>query len=305
MLQQTTVATVIPYFERFIKKFPTVTALARAHEADVLAAWSGLGYYRRARSLHSAAQIIRKKMRGRIPQTAAALSELPGFGPYTAAAVASIAFGEKIPVIDGNVKRVMSRVLTQDDVKKFPGIAARWISKNRPGDFNQAMMELGATVCRPSDPLCLLCPLQNICRAFQTGEQGQWPRPEKKPETVRLTWVAAVIQHDGKILFAKRPKQSRLSEMWELPTDVDLPTLEKVLGGSLAIEGYLPQVRHSITHHRITVTPIICSRSGGHFKKGKYRDYRWAPLEMGSDEGSMLPTSSLNLKILRRLENMP
>ena len=172
MLQQTRVAAVVVYYERFLLRFPTVAALAAADEADVLAQWSGLGYYRRARMLHTAAQIVVAEYAGRLPQSAAELCKLSGIGRYTAAAIASIAFGERVAVVDGNVERVLSRVEgnAQISIAACWHRAEQWLSPSRPGDFNQAIMELGATVCLPGQPLCGQCPIRKWC-----ATQGRLP----------------------------------------------------------------------------------------------------------------------------------
>jgi A/G-specific adenine glycosylase len=186
MLQQTRVETVIPYYEKFLARFPTLESLAEADLSEVLAHWSGLGYYRRARQLHAAAQAVRDRHGGEIPQSVAGLESLPGVGAYTAAAVASIAFGVAAPVLDGNVERVLTRRLALAENPKSRAVrlvlleeGARLLSESRPGDSNQALMELGATLCAPQRPRCLFCPLLAGCRAAAQGDQERYPGKEK------------------------------------------------------------------------------------------------------------------------------
>src|SRR5690349_13997996 len=184
MLQQTRVATVIPYWERWMARFPTVVALAAAPLDDVLAAWAGLGYYSRARNLHAGAQAVGARFGGALPSRAAELREVPGIGPYTAGAIASIAFGERGPLVDGNVARVLARVFAiEADIKSSAGGKALWAAAGElmaglpaaaaPGDLNQGLMELGATICAPSQPRCLVCPLVSNCTAVRTGRQDE------------------------------------------------------------------------------------------------------------------------------------
>lgn len=226
MMQQTTYATVLPYYERFLKKFPTVAQLATADEADVLKAWEGLGYYARARNLLQSARKVVTKGRVCWPTTAEGWAALPGVGPYTAAALASVLNGERAPVVDGNVSRVFSRVwCLTDDFSKQPNrakLAVRLqteIDQSRvPGDFNQAMMELGALVCTPTNPDCAHCPLAKMCAARKDGTQAEYPvKSTKKPLPVRK--VSAVIVHDakGRVLLVQNKEGGLLKGLWELP----------------------------------------------------------------------------------------
>jgi len=227
MMQQTTYGTVLPYYERFLKRFPTVIDLAKADEADVLKAWEGMGYYARARNLLKAARQIAENGRATWPTTAEGWAALPGVGPYTAAALSSVLNGERTPVVDGNVARVFSRVwkLT-DDFSKQPNrakLAARLrpeIDRCRvPGDFNQAMMELGALVSTPTNPDCAHCPLAKACAANRDGAQAGYPvKPDRKPLPVRK--VSAVIVQDakGRVLLVQNREGGLLKGLWELPT---------------------------------------------------------------------------------------
>ncbi|HQF97959.1 MAG: A/G-specific adenine glycosylase, partial [Acidobacteria bacterium] len=222
MLQQTTVGAVIPYYNAWLRAFPDLQTLARAPLQKVLKAWEGLGYYQRARNMRRTARIIRDRCGGRFPEDPADLAALPGFGPYTAAAVASLAFHRPVPVVEANVRRVMTRML---GLAGPPGAGrdaaiARFlekrISRRSPGNFNQAMMEWGALVCRPKNPLCLKCPGQNFCRAFARGEQDVLPAPKTlRPKDI--TAVVAVIRKNGRVLLQKRPETGLLAGLWEFP----------------------------------------------------------------------------------------
>ena len=224
MMQQTTYAAVLPYYERFLKRFPTVEKLAAAKEGDVLKAWEGLGYYARARNLLKGAQQIVKT---RWPKTSDEWAQIPGVGPYTAAALSSVLNGERIPVVDGNVARVFARYwMLKDDFKKLPArekLAKRLLPEIRkcrvPGDFNQAMMELGALVCTPTNPECAKCPLAKSCAAKKGGVQADYPvKPGKKTLPVRK--VAAVIVKDakGRVLLVQNKDGGLLKGLWEIPT---------------------------------------------------------------------------------------
>ncbi len=226
MLQQTQVDTVRGYFTRFLSSFPTVGALAAAPQEAVLKAWEGLGYYSRARNLHQAAQQVLASG-GALPRTAAAWSALPGVGAYTAAAIASICHGEAVPVVDGNVARVFARMLAWPDDFRKPAARDRlaaWLqphvaASRRPGDFNQAMMDLGATLCTPRQPACDACPLHRACIARQTDRQGLFPyRPAQRARPLRITAVAVVRDPLGRTLFIRRPSDGLLGGLWELPS---------------------------------------------------------------------------------------
>jgi A/G-specific adenine glycosylase len=229
MLQQTRVAAVVPYYARFLARFPDVTALAQAAEENVLAAWAGLGYYSRARNLQKAAKNI--VALGGFPRDHLSIGELPGIGDYTAAAVASIAFGLPHAVLDGNVARVMSRLWAElGDIKsgavrkRLGDVAELLLDRKRPGEFNQAVMELGATVCLPKRPLCDLCPVQLYCKARKQGLEHQLPVRGAQPTAHQREKKLLVIERAGKVLFWQRPADSlRLAKFWELPEQEQLP----------------------------------------------------------------------------------
>jgi A/G-specific adenine glycosylase len=278
MLQQTRVDVVLPYYERFLARFPDVAALAAAAEEEVLAAWSGLGYYRRARQLHAAAR--RVAARGGFPETPAGWRELPGVGEYTAAAVASICFGAAVPVLDGNVERVLARVLALADPPKSAAArrrllraGAELLDPGRPGDSNQALMELGATVCAPRCPRCPGCPLRPGCLAAAAGEPERYPvpRPRRAAEARRL--LAAVVETDGRVLLVRRPEgASLLAGTWEVPwVELDgdagqaaaAALLAARYGGRWRLSAEVARVRHSITFRALEVAVHRAEVAGG------------------------------------------
>ena len=223
MLQQTRVDVVVPYFTRWMERFPTLAALAAASGEEVHEAWAGLGYYRRARNLHAAAKEAVAQHGGRLPATAEALREMPGIGDYTAGAVASIAFGERVPCVDGNVVRVAARLegIAEPDGpalrRRIAGLAAQWVPAPSPGDWNQAVMELGATLCVPRNPRCGDCPVASACRARAEGKQATIPRPRKaKPSPVEQRHFA-LVQQGGKTLLVRNPASGLLAGLWMLP----------------------------------------------------------------------------------------
>ncbi|MFK7788113.1 MAG: A/G-specific adenine glycosylase [Phycisphaeraceae bacterium] len=225
MLQQTQVATVIPYFHRFTEAFPTVQALADADEQEVLTLWQGLGYYRRARNLHAAAKVIVNEHAGQVPATVAVLLGLPGVGRYTAGAIASIAHGTQAAVVDGNVERVFARLFHLTDPINAPAtkkyvwsIADTLVPKSNPGDYNQAVMELGATICTPKLPKCFVCPVREHCRAISETNPETLPIKLAKKKPKDVTHVVIAAERNGKYLFEQRPAEGLWSNMWQLPT---------------------------------------------------------------------------------------
>jgi A/G-specific adenine glycosylase len=251
MLQQTRVAAVIAHYHEFLRRFPTVEKLARARESSVLAAWSGLGYYRRARMLHAAAKVVVGELDGEFPATAEALRELPGVGRYTAAAIASIAFGEPVAVVDGNVERVLQRFsgrqITGED---FWLLAEALLDRERPGDFNQAMMELGATVCTPRTPACLTCPVVELC-----ATRGEIAAASKAPPQKKREIHYALDSREGKVFLVQRPRDTSLmASMWELPETTPLPSRAKpalTLRHSITVTDYTVHVWQDREHDSI------------------------------------------------------
>lgn len=255
MLQQTRAQVVVPYYQRFLRRFPTLQSLARASEDEVLALWSGLGYYSRARNLHRAAQACG----GALPRTDAGLRELPGFGPYTAAAVASLAFGEEVPLVDGNVARVLARVyrLKGDARSQAWDLMRALLPRGRAGEFNEAMMELGAMVCTPRAPGCKRCPVRSDCRGRDAPQR--FPAPRKWPARPLLRWQAlALRRRDGAILLARRPEGALFAGLWDLPeAGRALPGVR--LHGEAAPCGTVAQ---TLTHREVRVEVRAARASG-------------------------------------------
>jgi A/G-specific adenine glycosylase len=243
MLQQTRVAAVIEKYGEFLRLFPNVEALAKASQPAVLATWSGLGYYRRARALHDAARMIVQDWDGRFPTKAEDWQQLPGIGRYTSAAIASISLNEKVAVVDGNVERVAERLLGRRlSVAEVWDLAGQMLSPRRPGDFNQAMMELGATVCVPVEPECLLCPVAALCVT-----RGSLPSTRRSEKTKKATVFYALDCHEGKVALAQRPKQAAvMPSMWELP---------EIVPGAASAKVWL-RLKHSITNTNYDVRVI-------------------------------------------------
>jgi A/G-specific adenine glycosylase len=280
MLQQTRVAAVLDYYRRFLDRFPDVRALAKADETDVLAAWSGLGYYRRARAMHAAARKVTHDHDGVFPQTAKELEVLPGIGRYTAAAIASIAFGEPTAVVDGNVERVLSRLIGEDlrDRRETWGYAERFLQREHAGDWNQAVMELGATTCLPVEPKCLICPLRKWCAdpgraAKKSGEVRQ------KKEVV----FSLAKRKDSVYLVQRRATDKLMASMWELPTCINRKQAKVV-----------QRARHSITNSDYRVL-VVEARSGD------MSDGTW----VARSRLSTLPVTGLTRKILRAANLWP
>jgi A/G-specific adenine glycosylase len=266
LLQQTRVESAAPYFERLLARFPSPAAIAAAPVEELLALWSGLGYYRRARQLHAAASRVAAS--GEMPRTAAGLAALPGIGPYTAAAIASIAFDEVVAVLDGNVARVAARLSAEPEEAERPAVRRRLLAvatalldPARPGDSNQALMELGATVCLPRAPRCAACPLAGDCAARRAGTAEQLPRRRRRPASVALRQVAALVgAPGGRLLLVRRAEgESVMPGLWELPTvEADgLPAAEAALaaryGGRWRLGEPLARARHAITVRRLEV----------------------------------------------------
>ncbi|MEH7385522.1 A/G-specific adenine glycosylase [Bacillus sp. JJ1521] len=234
MLQQTRVDTVIPYFENFVSKFPTIEDLAKAEEEKVLKAWEGLGYYSRVRNLHAAVKEVAETYDGKVPNTVEEISSLKGVGPYTTGAILSIAYGIPEPAVDGNVMRVLSRILSVwDDIAKpktrqlFEDIVREIISKENPSAFNQALMELGALICVPGNPACLLCPVQEHCKAFAEGVQKELPVKSKKKSPTAVSMAAVVLMDkEGRFLIHKRPEKGLLANLWEFPNHETISELQ-------------------------------------------------------------------------------
>jgi len=293
MLQQTRVETVIPYWERFLEAFPTVDALAAAELDEVYALWTGLGYYSRARNLKHAAESIVADRDGRIPDTAEGLRELKGIGRYTAGAVASIAFDREEPLVDGNVVRVFTRLLgiREDSASKrvteeLWSVAAELVRGTRPGDLNQALMELGATICTPRKPHCLACPIRKHCDAHARGDAEALPIKKAKAKPRSMRAVAAWIERDGRILAARRPEEGLMAGLWELPGGVIeakdeakervRDVLRSTIGLDLRLASSVGHIEHVFTHRRLRLEVFRCrADKGDRVKRQGYTAHRW------------------------------
>ncbi len=316
MLQQTTVATVIGRYAAWLKTFPDVRTLARAPIPKVLKAWQGLGYYNRSRNLHKTAQILVGEYDGELPRDPAALRALPGFGPYMSASVASIAFDVKVPLVDANVRRVVMRLLKLSGpaTTALDSVILKFLETVMPtrkcGDFNQALMELGAMICTPKDPACGKCPVKNHCQALRQGVQGQIPQP-KKAIFRSITTVAGLISQNGKYLVEQRPKGGLLAGLWDFPggqvesKDKTLKMalkarLREKLGQDCVIRGEFCRVRHSYTVNKVLLVVFHTSLAGDKFKPR--HGQRWASLQ----EIQKLAMPSGSAKVLKRLlESQP
>ncbi len=293
MLQQTQVVTVIPYWERFLARFPTVHHLADAELADVLPYWSGLGYYSRARALHRAAGRIARDHGGRRPQTARALRELPGFGPYTAGAVASIAYGEATPLVDGNVARVLCRLFAiEGDPSSKPirdrlwSLAAELVPASDPGGFNQALMELGALTCTPRNPTCLRCPVRSSCVAQRDGRVADLPSPKVRPQRRAMQWTAAFVERRGSVLLARRPEKGLFAGLWELPSvEGDVDALRAELGARFELGAEGGRVQRTLAHRDLSITLVQATTSGKIGKLSRYLEHQWVPIGRLSELG--------------------
>ena len=288
MLQQTQVATVIPYFERFLAAFPTLADLAQANEQDVLRFWEGLGYYRRARHLHHAAKIIVAEHDGLFPRDPEAASQLPGIGRYTLGAILSQAFDARLPILEANSQRVLCRLFARREDPRSPA-GSRWLweaaeallPRRQTGDFNQALMELGALVCSARAPECSRCPLNTLCRARQFGIQNEIPPAAKRPATRTVAEAAVVLKKKGKLLLVQRPPSGRWGNLWEFPHGILQPgethdqAAQRLLLDLTGIEGMLGNelltIKHSVTHLQITVVCFEASYRKGRFASQFYQ----------------------------------
>lgn len=314
MLQQTRVETVIPYYQRWMEHFPTVTALAEAPEEAVLKLWEGLGYYSRARNLHKTAQVVVREYGGVFPAEAEQLRKLPGIGRYTAGAIASIAFGKDEPVLDGNVRRVLARIFdislparSKEAEALFWELAAGLIPPGQASLFNQAVMDLGATICTPRNPNCPVCPVNDLCKANRLGIQEQRPVLEKRAPTPHLVVTAGVIRRDGLVFLARRPSKGLLGGMWEYPggkcePGETLPAcLQRELMEELGIEVQEDEpfgvYEHAYTHFSVTLHAFQCRIHQGEPQALHASEIRWVRPE----ELTKLPMGKIDRQISQRI----
>jgi A/G-specific adenine glycosylase len=314
MLQQTRVETVIPYFNSWMQRFPDIQALAEASLQEVLATWEGLGYYRRARSLHRTAQEIMQKHGGQLPDDASLLRLLPGIGRYTAAAIASIAFGKDEPALDGNIRRVLARYFNVDEDVRSPrgekifwDLAALHLPEGRASAYNQALMDIGACLCMPKNPDCTACPLEDSCQAKALGIQEQRPVSFPKPAIPHHVVTAAVIRRGDSVLITCRPPEGLLGGLWEFPggkqrEGEDLRSclrreIREELGVEVEVGALIGKYKHAYTHFRVTLHAFQC-----HILQGKPRliqaaDMRWVSL----NELKQFPMGKIDRQISKSL----
>lgn len=315
MLQQTRIEAVIPYFLRFMQAFPTVTHLAESDLQTVLKLWEGLGYYARARNMHRAAKVICDQHQGRLPSTQTGLLQLPGIGDYISAAIASISFSLPVAVVDGNVKRILARIALDTSPindtaakKHFQDLAAMLLPNEHPGDFNQAVMELGQKLCRPRNPLCTKCPIQKYCGAFMTGQTGQYPkRRNKKPVPLKQMAYAAICRDDTYLLI-KRPSTGMLGGLWEMPgTEIHPDSspekelqkdLRKTIGIHCRVNRHLGNASHAYTHFKVAAAVYLCSYVSGEIQLSGPVKAHWVRLDGIAD----FPCHKLIHKILALIQ---
>ena len=318
MLQQTQVQQATPYFRNFISLFPTVYDLAKADQQEVLKAWEGLGYYSRARNLHAAAKMVVKEFDGQVPDTYDEIIKLKGVGPYTAAAVTSIAFGKPNAVVDGNVIRVITRYYgIEDDTRssktrrQVQELADELIDKQHPGDFNQALMELGSEICTPSKPKCDSCPIQAGCTASKMAKTDSIPYKSPAKKKPHYTIGVGIIERDqdGKILIALRPNEAMLGGLWEFPggkqedgEDIQ-ETVERELKEELGVEvkAYkeLTHLKHTYSHFSITMHAWHCKLLSGEPKPKESQEVKW----VATDDLQKFPFPKANQVLISKLVN--
>jgi len=296
MLQQTQVKKVLEYYQEFIKRFPNIQRLAKADLQEVLKAWEKMGYYARARNLHKAARIIVQEMNGEIPTDYPRFRKLPGVGDYIAAAVQSLAFDKPFPVLDGNVKRVISRLFLIESPLNTPTATrslkvrtSELLDRDRPGLFNQAMMELGAVVCRPRKPICLACPVPRLCQAYQKDRQHHIPMITKTKPVPTHHIASGVIFKDNHILITQRNSSGLLGGLWEFPGGKVRPgetpeqacvrEVKEEVNLSVEIVGPLTRVKHAYTHFRIVMDVFRCRYRSGEVVLRGPADYRWIRID--------------------------
>lgn len=313
MLQQTQVKTVIPYYQKWMRSFPTLKKLASADEREILKHWEGLGYYSRARNLHRAAQMVEERYNGEIPDNEE-IQRLPGVGPYTAGAILSIAFGKQVPVLDGNVKRVLSRLFclaengkTSVSAQRLWQTARELVPEKNGGDFNQALMELGATVCLPRNPLCDSCPLAPICQARIENKQHLFPPTQVRARQNKIEVSAAVILKRGKAYIQQRLRNGLMGGLWEFPGGKrnanETPEnclkreIQEELGVDIVINSKLMTIKHSYTQFRVTLHVFLCRLPAGRIQATQCEEWKW----VAPDELKRYPFPAANAKIVEYL----
>ncbi|MSR89068.1 MAG: A/G-specific adenine glycosylase [Candidatus Margulisbacteria bacterium] len=317
MLQQTQVDTVIPYFHRFVARFPTVVELASADQQDVLKLWEGLGYYSRARNFHKAAQLLVSDYNGELPTSYEELQKLSGIGPYCAAAILSIAFQKPIPVVDGNVLRVFARFWgIEDDIRQAKvrveifNRLMPFIKKEKPADFNQGIMELGALICKPQKPLCNNCPISSDCYACKNNKVSELPFKSKSAKSPHYEIGVGVIWRGDQLLIAKRKVDQMLGGLWEFPGGKRQPqeTLEETThreileetGLDVKVGAPYPVVKHAYTHFKITMTAFHCMSLSGEPVPNSSDELKWVSVS----ELAAFPFPKATLKVIESFRIM-
>ncbi|HEY9640479.1 MAG TPA: A/G-specific adenine glycosylase [Coleofasciculaceae cyanobacterium] len=314
MLQQTQVKTVIPYYERWLAQFPTIAALAQSDQQQVLKVWQGLGYYARARNLHRAAQVVLQQFDGAFPTDLETVLSLPGIGRTTAGGILSAAFNQPVPILDGNVKRVLARLLALEvppnqALNRLWEISTQILDPVQPRDFNQALMDLGATLCTPKNPACLLCPWQPQCRAHQLNRQTQLPMTETRSPLPHKQIGVAVIWNDaGLILIDRRRQEGLLGGLWEFPGGKIEPgetveaciqrEIQEELGIEVAVGERLITLDHAYTHFRVTLNVHHCRHLSGEPQPIECDEIRWVTLA----ELDQFPFPKANVQIIAALQ---
>ena len=322
MLQQTQVETALPYFDRWMKLFPNIQALAKSNEKKVLKAWEGLGYYSRARNLHHTANEIVKRYGGRFPKDYDSILSLKGIGPYSAGAISSIAFNENRPIVDGNVIRVLSRLFTISKPYDEKNKAIYWetqeslIPSGKARYFNQALMELGALICTPSNPSCALCPVQKHCKAYAKKSVDRFPIPKKRKQTVKVNAGALILKKENKFFIHKRPVGKIMGGLWEFPEwklsqNLNLTTqqsknrtlkhAQKEFGKSITSLKHLDAIRRSYTHHQEKLQVFESTVTNGTKPQGSKKD--WPSAWILKRDLKKYPFSSAHVKITKLLRD--
>ncbi|HEY9878435.1 MAG TPA: A/G-specific adenine glycosylase [Leptolyngbyaceae cyanobacterium] len=313
MLQQTQVKTVIPYFERWLTQFPTVDALAAAAQQSVLKAWEGLGYYARARNLHKAAQAVVQQYNSQFPSEMEDVLSLPGIGRTTAGGILSAAFNKPVPILDGNVKRVLSRLIALETppnqaLNQLWVLSEAILDPNEPRDFNQALMDLGATLCTRHNPACLLCPWREHCQAYNLNVQSEIPMTEARgPLPHKQIGVAVIWNDQNQILIDRRRQEGLLGGLWEFPGGKIEPEetveaciereIKEELGIAIAVEDRLITVEHAYTHFKVTLNVYHCRHLSGEPQPIECDEVKWVTL----DDIDQYPFPTANVKIIEAL----
>ena len=318
MAQQTRLETMLPYFQRWMERFPSISALAQASQQEVLNLWEGLGYYSRARNLHQAAKIVTDTFNGQLPETRAELETLPGIGRYTAGAIASIAFGKDEALVDGNVKRVYARLFqvtepvnTPAGEKEIWSLAEAHLPPGQAGDYNQALMDLGATICLPRQPRCAICPLAGDCLARKNKLADQLPVKKQKNRSPHHTVTAAILYgEDGKVLIAQRPSDALLGSLWEFPGGKQEPgedlkaclkrEILEELQCTIKIGDLLGTFKHTYTHFKVTLHAFHCQLEKGSPFPHYHQAVRWVTI----DDLDQYPMGKIDRMISQQLQEM-